>query len=209
MTAPNVSEANSSLASQCLALRQTLARDGQAFSFSLTVGSTFTFSLDTRKTAPPPQARKKPSPSTLRQNAKRRKKFLEAEEAVLSSTDPESTLDNKPEQCEAPKVNTPKCDVCDYKCETNVRLKIHMSRKYNDIQQLDGDIFYSKRETDYYWEKKYFSSLKVFLIYKEVLMDIKESYLNEDEKAVEYEKATNARKEALGHNFSLFPPWNT
>ena len=38
MSAPNASEDDLSLASQCLALCQTLAGQGKAFSFSVTVG---------------------------------------------------------------------------------------------------------------------------------------------------------------------------
>ena len=39
---------DSSLATQCLALCQSLTSQGMAFNFSLTIGSTFSFSLDTR-----------------------------------------------------------------------------------------------------------------------------------------------------------------
>ena len=39
---------DSSLASQCLAFCQALASQGKDFSFSLTINSTFSFSLDTR-----------------------------------------------------------------------------------------------------------------------------------------------------------------
>ena len=76
MSAPNASEDDLSLASQCLALCQTLAGQGKAFSISVTVGSTFTFSLDSKETASLPKKKKKSSPSTLRRNAARREKFL-------------------------------------------------------------------------------------------------------------------------------------
>ena len=42
-------ENNSDLASQCMAFCQALASKGQTFSFTLNVGSSFSFSLDTRE----------------------------------------------------------------------------------------------------------------------------------------------------------------
>ena len=77
-----VGESDSSLASQCMALCQALNSQGKAFKFSLSIGSSFCFSLDTRDEAPTldiksmASARKKPSPSTLRRNARRRAEFL-------------------------------------------------------------------------------------------------------------------------------------
>ena len=40
-----------SMASKCLAFCQTLVSQGQVFNFSLSIGSDFTFSLDTRSKA--------------------------------------------------------------------------------------------------------------------------------------------------------------
>ena len=68
------------LATKCLDFCQTLSSQGSAFKFSLTMGSNFSFSLDTRGVALDIQAKiplkKKPSPSTLRRNARRREAFL-------------------------------------------------------------------------------------------------------------------------------------
>ena len=68
------------LATKCLDFCQTLSSQGSAFKFSLTMGSNFSFSLDTRGVALDIQAKiplkKKPSPSTLRRNARRREVFL-------------------------------------------------------------------------------------------------------------------------------------
>jgi hypothetical protein len=93
-----MSDEDSSLTTQCLAFCQALASQGKAFSLSLTVGNTFSFSLDNREKTPPTKEKtdpaqerttsdkaevrkkkKKPSPSTLRRNAERRKEFLEKE----------------------------------------------------------------------------------------------------------------------------------
>ena len=68
---------NPTMASQCLDLCQALIGHGQAFTFSLTIGATFTFSLDTRsKEISGPMVRKVPSPSTRRRNTRRREEFL-------------------------------------------------------------------------------------------------------------------------------------
>ena len=63
-----VGESGSALASKCLDLCQTLMGQGLAFKFSLTVGSSFTFALDTSPsldTKGKEPVKKKPTPSTL------------------------------------------------------------------------------------------------------------------------------------------------
>ena len=69
---------DSSLASQCLDFCQMLAGKSLSFSFSLTVGTNFSFSLETRGkgAVSSPKKKKKPTPSTLRRNARRREEFL-------------------------------------------------------------------------------------------------------------------------------------
>ena len=68
------------LANKCLDFCQTLSSRGSAFKFSLTLGSTFSFSLDTNVLTSDIQVKyvpkKKPSPSTIRRNARRREMFL-------------------------------------------------------------------------------------------------------------------------------------
>ena len=77
MTADLLGAVDSSMASQCLAFCQTLASQGMDFSFSLTINSTFTFSLDTRKIkGNTTLAKKRLSPSTQRRNTRRREEFL-------------------------------------------------------------------------------------------------------------------------------------
>ena len=81
MTAATLHGEDSSLASQCLALCQTLASQGKAFTFSLKIDSTFSFNLDTRESRASTLlsealTRKKVSPSTQRRNARRRAEFL-------------------------------------------------------------------------------------------------------------------------------------
>ena len=50
-----------SMASKCLAFCQALVSQGQVFNFSLSIGSDFTFSLDTRSKAFESQVNKKKS----------------------------------------------------------------------------------------------------------------------------------------------------
>ena len=77
MTAELLGAVDSSLASQCLAFCQALASQGKDFSFSLTVNSTFSFSLDTRESkVKPTVVKKRSSPSTQRRNARRREEFF-------------------------------------------------------------------------------------------------------------------------------------
>ena len=75
-----VGESESSLATKCLDFCQTLASHGKAFNFSLSIGSAFSFSLDTRDKVPALDTKatpkKMPSPSTIRRNARRREEFL-------------------------------------------------------------------------------------------------------------------------------------
>ena len=68
------------LATKCLDFCQTLSSQCSGFKFSLMVGSNFSFTLDTGVVALDTQAKapskKKPSPSTIRRNARRREEFL-------------------------------------------------------------------------------------------------------------------------------------
>ena len=77
MAAVLSSAVDSSLASQCMAFCQALASQGKEFNFTLNIGSTFSFSLDTRgKNVKATLAKKRTSPSTQRRNARRREEFL-------------------------------------------------------------------------------------------------------------------------------------
>ena len=57
---------------------QALASQNKSFTFSLTIGSTFAFSLDTKESCFPPAAKavKRKSPSAIRRNTRRRAEFL-------------------------------------------------------------------------------------------------------------------------------------
>ena len=177
---------------------------------------------------------KKKSPSQLRRQERRRQQALSkaANENVSQESD-KNTFDNVPTSKEAEMLNETnenpkkklteklvdsklpiqskqtsfKCDLCDYKGESSVGLRMHISRKHQDIPQIDGESFFV-RETDCWWEKHFKSSLKNFQTYTEVLLDIDESPLSEEERCTERNIVTQARKEAFGENYSYFPPWS-
>ena len=65
------------LAPHCLDFCQMLVGKSLSFSFSLEIGTNFSFSLDTRGEAALSSAKKKQTPSTLRRNARRREQFLQ------------------------------------------------------------------------------------------------------------------------------------
>jgi len=88
MTAPAMSEEDSTLTSQCMAFCQTLANKGHPFTFTLNIGNSFLFSLDTKGENPSTMSNvKKKSPSTLRRNARRRAEFLKKKHVPCSETE--------------------------------------------------------------------------------------------------------------------------
>ena len=112
-----VGESDPNLATKCLDFCQALSSQGVAFNFSLSVGSTFSFSLDTRGKAPlSPGTKKKSSPSTLRRNARRRKEFLEKKRNPAAAN-----------PSEEPAVDSlaPTCNQCEYKAASGKGLRQH------------------------------------------------------------------------------------
>ena len=164
MSAPTSSEDDLSLASQCLALCQTLAGQGKAFSLSVTVGSTFTFSLDSKEAASLPKKKKKSSPSTLRRNAERREKFLKRK--VESS--PRVNVPNPiqrplvishtslPFSAMEAGVESFKCDQCDERFPSNHGLNCHTETAHRVAPDPDlqcthcGQHFLSKQDLTFH-----------------------------------------------------------
>jgi hypothetical protein len=122
---------DASLTTQCLDFCQALASQGQAFSFALTIGSTFSFSLDNREKV---NLKKKPSPSTVIRNQKRREEFLKENsnnaKPVNLETSGQPAEDFKCEQC-AQRVSTKK----DLNLHT---LKAHKIKKLPAASPKDG-----------------------------------------------------------------------
>ena len=102
MAAMSVSKEDAKLASQCLDLCQTLVGKSVTFSFSLTIGSSFSFSLDTREKEALVLQRKKKTPSTLRRDARRR------EELLKKKLNTSTVISSESEQASAKEAEVPR-----------------------------------------------------------------------------------------------------
>ena len=73
-----MSAEDSSLAAKCMDFCHALTSQDKSFTFSLTLGSNFTFSLDTKENLSPASkaVKRKKSPSAKRRNERRRAEFL-------------------------------------------------------------------------------------------------------------------------------------
>ena len=130
-----MAEESSPLVSQCLAFCQMLATKNQSFNFTLTLGGSFSISLDTRVKDLAPVARKKLSPSTQRRNARRRQQFLDSKNSPVSKE-----LEKLTETQSAEKTSsTLSCDICDFSVKSNIGLNLHMKNQHENIEQLDGN----------------------------------------------------------------------
>ena len=139
-------ESESSLASKCLDLCQTLASQGQPFTLSVTIGSTFNFSMRTgSQESPAPKAKavvKKKSPSKQRRNARRKKEFLRRKSQTPASThvkpvrdSTDATLVGQEVELEIThKEKTFKCDQCDSKFKSENGLKIHSGKSHKTVK---------------------------------------------------------------------------
>ena len=125
-----VSEVNSSLISKCMDFCQALASKGQEFHFSLAMGPSFTFSLDTRGMATMgPKVRKKKSPSTMRRNARRREEFIAKKD---------QTLPTVIHQVEEAVVSSFTCEQCEYTNVSEKGLRQHRRMKHDKTQLLSS-----------------------------------------------------------------------
>ena len=132
------------MANKCLEFCQALASQGQKFSFSLTTGCNFNFSLDTKEnntslessrvTTFQHSVKKKLSPSQLRRNMKRKQDFLK------QKSEKSKTLQSKQNW------NPFLCNQCDYVFKSKNDLENHIEnmhkvkRSSEHIEQLDGHI---------------------------------------------------------------------
>ncbi len=138
-----------SLATQCLAFCQALSIQGQAFTLALTVGSTFSFSLDTReKTTPIKVRKKKPSPSSLKRNAQRKedyllkpdvKPYVPGSETLLlfPVNQKKGATVKRPTYKEKQKPQSQKCDKCEATFMTKNGLKVHTEMMHIDIKDKE------------------------------------------------------------------------
>ena len=125
-----VIENSSSLATQCLEFCQALERQGKDFKLSISIGSTFTFSLDSRvgKATLPRKDKQRKSPSTLKRNAKRKEEFLAKKSAS-------SSVVTGLESYQKPKKQNGdfQCDQCDANFKTTNGLKIHKGKSHKEV----------------------------------------------------------------------------
>ena len=102
------------------------------------------------------------------------------------------------------------CLICDFASNWENGLKVHMARIHDKIDQLDG---HSDNPEDkkyagskHYWKRGWLGgAFQSFIAASEV---IEESDLLDDENKIEHAKLLDARKAALGVNYSYFPPWS-
>ena len=121
MAAMSVKEVNSAILSQCLDFCQTLAGKSLNFSFTLTLGNNFSFSLDTsEKKALAPKAKKR-SPSTLRRDARRRNEFVRKK---LEASTGEKAF---------------KCNQCGNNFKSENGLKIHVGKAHRKVNLATPD----------------------------------------------------------------------
>ena len=112
MTAPTSGE-DFSLANKCMDFCQALASQGTSFSFTLTTGSQFSFSLDTRGLTTVEAKKKKLSPSDVRRNVRRRQEFLRRKPAAVSASPPTTTSSTSP----VPQAPSRTCKRCNLPCQ--------------------------------------------------------------------------------------------
>ena len=122
-----------SLTNTCPEFCQELTNQGQAFKFSIMLGTSFSFILVTRSKEHhlEDMKKKKPSPSSLRRNQIRRQDFLGTRKTI--------TPEPKPTQKEAQH----QCGLCGFEMNSERELGNHMRKKYKDRDQLCGSTLLS------------------------------------------------------------------
>ena len=123
-----VGEADSTLVSKCMAFCQALASKGQTISFSLNVGPSFTFSLDTRGNGSTTLSKKRKTPSTQRRNSRRRAEFLAKKHGPPPETEPSVEKETEPEE-----ENIFQCDQCENNFKSENGLKIHIGKSHKKV----------------------------------------------------------------------------
>ena len=118
---------NVTLANQCMDFCRHLEAKGKAFKFSLSIGSDFTFTLDTREEATTfkKEVRKKLSPSSIRRNARRKQEFLKKKSV---SSENSSATDEKESDTPDKTENTPEKAV-------NTSVELHQPASQKDASQ--------------------------------------------------------------------------
>ena len=110
------------LVTKCLDFCQALTNMGQTFNISLSIGSSFSFSLDTRRTTfhEAVTRKKRVSPSRLKRNQRRKEEFLKRK------TDPSSEKESE----------VFKCEECGNSYKSENGLKIHKGKSHKKVNTL-------------------------------------------------------------------------
>ena len=128
MTKATMIERDSTLATKCPEISQALTNQKRTFTFTLNLGSSFSFSLDTReKSTHAEVVKKKMSPFAVRRNTKRKEEFLKKKAETLKKVDvnfeketPETPfkVTNLEKETFTKAVETFECDQCDRNFKT-------------------------------------------------------------------------------------------
>ena len=107
------------------------------------------------------------------------------------------------------------CDYCEFKTSRKTGLKIHISKKHDVIEQLDGNN--SSTDEGYaesYWERDYMGT--EYQTFLDAMEDIESANISLEEKRIEVERALKARENAfsergdtLDYIHKRMPPWST
>ena len=127
MADPSNHMMESSVLVQCLEFSRQMESNKKSFKLEVKLSSGFSFNfnnLDQEDSKSRTKEVKQKSPSTLRRNAARKKKFLDKKNAVSSTK-------------ELP-ASSNKCDQCDYEANCKVSLRKHVGREHQEIPQIDG-----------------------------------------------------------------------
>ena len=127
MATSTLSGGEPALLKQCLDFCQALASMGQTISFSLTLGSTFSFNLDNKGKANSPVGKmtkkKKLSPSTLRRNLLRKEQFLKQKSETSRELEATSLTEANFH-----------CEHCASSFQTENGLKIHVGKSHKALK---------------------------------------------------------------------------
>ena len=105
------------------------------------------------------------------------------------------------------------CPICDFSSTWENGLRVHMGRKHENIEQIDGctevedlDIDEKYDLSENYWKNGRIGIAYHIFLAANLVLDA--SDLPEDEKKEEKVKILDARKAVFGRSFNQFPPWN-
>ena len=124
---PSSLKMESSMLAQCLEFTRQMDSNQKSFKFEVKLSSGFSFNFNTRdqeESKSGTKEVKKKSPSTLRRNAERKRKFLNKKNTSSANNElSESSF---------------QCAQCDYEANCKVSLRKHMEKQHTFIPQIDG-----------------------------------------------------------------------